>query len=147
MPLSATVRCLLNMRVDGVLLDARCPSPPSAVCAHRTAVAASRFGAVGTQVAAPQGRFRGNASRTVESFRDADAVAETRSPSVPRLIASVEFHAHRSARAGSVCEPLAVRSGPAGVTHLTNSCSRRLTQPRRRSRSGASASNAAERHR
>jgi len=135
------------MRVGGVFLDAKCPSPPSAVGSHRSVGAASRFGTVGTQAAASSGRFRGNASRTVESFRDVNAVPETRSSSRPRLVSKVAFHVRRSAGAGSVGSPLARPGTPEPETHLTNCCSRHLTQPHRRSRSGASAPNAAERHR
>jgi hypothetical protein len=135
------------MRVDGVLLDARCLSPPSAVCAHRTAVAASRFGAAGTQVGAPEKRSRGNVSPKVVGHRMVAAVHETRSASMPTLVSTVAFHVRRSARVRSVGSPLIGQGGPAAATHLTNCCRRHLTQPRRRSRSGASASNAAERHR
>ena len=131
---------------DGVILEVRCPSPPGTIGSHRIVATASRFAAVGTQVLASAGRFSWNASGTVESFHDGGAVPETRSSSTPRLLAAVEFHARCSPGAGSVGVPLAGRGGPDRATHLTNCCSRRLTQPHRRSRSGASASNASERY-
>ena len=135
------------MRVHGVFLDAKCPSPPSAVGSHRTVGAASRSGVAGTQVAASEGRFRGNVSPKVVDHLTVAAVPETRSSSWPEPSAAVAFHVRRSARAGSVCLPLAARRGPAAATHLTNCCSRSLTQPRRCSRSVVSASNSSERHR
>lgn len=70
---------------------------------------------------APNGRFRGNASRTVESFRDVDAVPETRNASVRWLVETVAFHVHRSASAGSVGSPLAMfahlRDGRGALKH------------------------------
>jgi hypothetical protein len=135
------------MLIDGVLVEAKCPSPPSAVGAHRVVIAATRSGLVGTQVAASAGRFSWNASRTVESFRDVDAVPETRSSSRQRLHAAVAFHARRSAGAGSVGMPLTGRGEPDRATHLTNCCSRRLTPSPVRSRGQSPASSAAERHR
>ena len=50
------------MPIDGAVIDAKRPSPPSAVAANRTVIAASGFGAVGTQVAGSAGRSRGNGS-------------------------------------------------------------------------------------
>jgi len=37
------------MPIDGVIVEAKCPSPPRAFGAHRAVTAASRFGSVGTQ--------------------------------------------------------------------------------------------------
>jgi hypothetical protein len=110
---------------DGVIFEVQCPSPSGTIGSHRIVAAAARFGAVGTQVVALVGRFSWNASKTVESFRDVDAVPETRSSSMPRLFAAVEFHVRRSAGAGSVGSPLAGPGEPDLATHLTHCGSRR----------------------
>jgi hypothetical protein len=81
------------MLIDGVILEVRCPSPPGTIGSHRIVAATSRFGAVGTQVLASAGRFSWNAPRTVESFRDVDAVPETRSSSRPGLHERLERYA------------------------------------------------------
>ncbi|MCZ8096878.1 MAG: hypothetical protein O9972_03065, partial [Burkholderiales bacterium] len=86
------------MRVDGVFTDAKCPSLPGAVGSHRTVVSASRFGAAGTQVGAPENRSRGNVSPKVVGHRMVAAVPETRSSSRPTLVSTVAFHVRRSAR-------------------------------------------------
>jgi hypothetical protein len=141
------VRCLLFMLIDGVFLETVCPSPPRAVGVHRAVIAASRFGTVGTQVAASAGRLRGTASPKVVGHRAVAAVSETRSSSRRQLSAPVAACFTRSRGAGSLGALRVVPSRPELWTHLTNCCSRRLTPSPVRSRGQSPASSAAERHR
>ena len=135
------------MLIDGVILEAECPSPPRTGGVHRAVIAASRFGTVGTQVVASAGRFRGNVSPKVIGGRTVAAVSETLSSSRQRLSAPVAACFTRSRGAGSLGALRVVPSRPELWTHLTNCCSRRLTRPHGRYRSRAAASSAAERHR
>jgi hypothetical protein len=135
------------MLIDGVLLEAKCSSPPRAGGADRAVIAASRFGTAGTQVVASAGRFRGTASPKVVGHRAVAAVSETRSSSRRHLSAPVAVCVSRSRGAGSLSVLRLVQSRPELWTHLTNCCSRRLTRPHGRYRSRAAASSAAERHR
>jgi hypothetical protein len=77
------------MLIDGEILEAKCPSPPSAVGAHRAVIAASRSGSVGTQVVAPAGRSRWDVSPKVIGRRKVAAVSEMRSSSLHQLSAPV----------------------------------------------------------
>jgi hypothetical protein len=77
------------MLIDGVFLEAKCPSPPRAGGADRAVIAASRSGSVGTQVVASAGRSRGNESPKVIGGRTVAAVSETRSSSRRQLSAPV----------------------------------------------------------
>jgi hypothetical protein len=135
------------MLIDGVLLEAKCPSPPRAVGANRAVIAASRFGSVGTQVVASAGRSRGNVSPNVVVHRTVVAVPETWSSSRQNLSAPVAVCVSRSHGAGSLGVLRVVQSRPEPWTHLTNCCSRRLTPSPVRSRGQSPASSAAERHR
>jgi hypothetical protein len=135
------------MLIDGVIVVSKCPSPPRVGGAHRAVIAASRFWTVGTQVVASAGRFSWNVSRTVRSFRDFDAVPETRCSSRRQLSAPVAACFTRSRGAGSLSALRVVQSRPAPWTHLTNCCSRRLTPSPVRFRGQSPASSAAERHR
>jgi hypothetical protein len=135
------------MLIDGVILEAECPSPPSAVGAQRAVIAASRSGSVGTQVAASAGRSRGTASPKVAGHRAVAAVSETRSSSRLQLSAPVAACFTRSRGAGSLGALRVVPSRPELWTHLTNCCSRRLTPSPVRFRGQSPASSAAERHR
>ena len=135
------------MLIDGVILEANCPSPPRAVGAHRAVIAASRSGSVGTQVVASAGRSRGNVSPKVVVHRTVIAVPETRSSSRRQLSAPVATCISRSRGAGSLGELRVVQSRPELWTHLTYCCSRRLTPSPVRSHGQSPASSAAERHR
>jgi hypothetical protein len=134
-----------RMLIDGAIVGAKCPSPPRSVGAHRAVIAASRFGSVGTQVAASAERFSGNVSPKVVANRDDVAVSETRSSSRLQLFAQVAACFPRWSRAGSVCARRRPLSRPEPVSHLTSCCSRHLTRPHGRSRNREAASNAAER--
>ncbi len=135
------------MLIDGVILEAKCPSPPRAGGAHRAVIAASRFGSVGTQVVASAGRSRGNVSPKGVVHRTVVAVPETRSSLRRQLSAPVAACFTRSRGAGSLSALRVVRPRPEPWTHLTNCCSRRLTPSPVRSRGQSPASSAAERHR
>ena len=135
------------MLIDGVILEAKCPSPPRVGGAHRAVIAASRFGAVGTRVVASAGRSRGNASPKGVVHRTVFAVPETRSSSRRQLSAPVAACFTRSHGAGSLGALLLVHTRPEPWTHLTNCCSRRLTPSPVRFRGQTPASSAAERRR
>ena len=135
------------MLIDGVILEAECPSPPRAGGADRAVIAASRFGAVGTQVAASAERSRGTASPKVVGQRTVAAVSETRSYPRRQLSAPVAACFSRLHGAGSLGALRVVQSRPGLWTHLTYCCSRRLTPSPVRSRGRSPASSAAERHR
>jgi hypothetical protein len=122
------------MLIDGVTLEARWPSPPSAVGAHRSVIAASRSGSVGTQGAASAGHFRGTASPKVVGHRTVAAVPQTRSSSLRQLPAPVAACLTRSRGAGSLSALRVVLSRPESWTHLTHCYSRRLTPSPVRSR-------------
>ena len=146
-PVTASVRCLLFMLIDGVIFEARCPSPPRAVGAHRAVIAASRSGSVGTQVVASAGRSRGNASPKVVGYRAVAAVPETRSSSRRQLSVPVAACVSRSRGDGSHGALSVAQPRPELWTHLTNCCSRRLTPSPVCSRGQLTASSVAERHR
>jgi hypothetical protein len=135
------------MLIDGVIVEAKCPSPPRAVGANRAVIAASRSGSVGMRVGASAGRSRGNVSPKGVVHRAGIAVPETRSSSRRDLSAPVAVCVSRSRGAGSLSALRVVPSRPEPWTHLTNCCNRRLTPSPVRSRGQSPASSAAERHR
>jgi hypothetical protein len=85
---STPTQAFVFMLIDGLLLEACCPSTPRAGGSNRAGIAAIRSGSAQAQLAASAGRSSGNVSPRVVVHRTVIAVPRTRSASPRQLSAS-----------------------------------------------------------